>query len=174
RSLRFGYVYSALSSMACLSVLPFLTRIAELPGRLLAAGVLFVFAMIARWKRHGAHDGFTGEDFLAIEAGARLGIYAFINLHLSSVVRFHGLHSRFSPLDGPLYWLTYFAIWFLPAFGIYLALRERNRSLLDVNLALALLTLATNKPYLFASNETWDPILLGVLLIGTAVAIRRW
>src|SRR5262249_52750236 len=49
-----------------------------------------------------------------------------------------------------------------------------NRPLLDVNLAMALLTLTSNKPYLGASRETWDPIFLGLLLIGIAVAVRRW
>ena len=62
----------------------------------------------------------------------------------------------------------------LPAIGLYLALREKDQPLLDVSLFLALVTLATNKPYLGASRQTWDPILLGVLLIGAAVVVRRW
>jgi hypothetical protein len=172
--LRFGFVYAAVGSMACLSALPFATRLAELPARLLAAGLLFAIVMVARLIRREVHDEFQAEDYLTIEAVAWLGMYAFINLHIYSLVRFRGQLSRFTPLDGSLYWLTYFAIWLLPALGIYLALREKNRPLLDVNLALALLTLASNKPYLGSSTETWDPILFGLLLIGTAIGIRRW
>jgi hypothetical protein len=172
--LRFGYVYAAIGSMACLSAMPLSTSLTELPARVLAAGLLLPIAMIARLKRSKVRDQFPAEDYLAIEAVAWLGIYALINLHLYSVVTFRGLDSRFTPLDGLLYWLTYGAIWLLPALGIYLALLEKSRPLLDVSLALALLTLASNKPYLGASSETWDPILLGLLLIGTAVAVRRW
>jgi hypothetical protein len=38
----------------------------------------------------------------------------------------------------------------------------------------SILTLVTNKPYLGWQRHTWDPILLGALLIGVAVFIRRW
>ncbi len=38
----------------------------------------------------------------------------------------------------------------------------------------AVLTLVTNKPYLGWQRHTWDPMLLGVLLIGVALLIRRW
>ena len=39
---------------------------------------------------------------------------------------------------------------------------------------MAVLTLVTNKTYLGWERHTWDPILLGVLLVGASVAIRRW
>jgi hypothetical protein len=32
----------------------------------------------------------------------------------------------------------------------------------------------TNKPYLGWQRHTWDPMLLGALLIGVALFIRRW
>src|SRR6185437_5016950 len=32
----------------------------------------------------------------------------------------------------------------------------------------------TNKPYLGWQRHTWDPMLLGALLIGVALALRRW
>ena len=49
----------------------------------------------------------------------------------------------------------------LPAIGLFVAIREKNRPLLDVNIVLVLATLATNKPYLGTARQTWDPILLG-------------
>jgi hypothetical protein len=39
---------------------------------------------------------------------------------------------------------------------------------------MALATLATNKPYLGWEQHTWDPVLLGVFLIATAMGVRRW
>jgi hypothetical protein len=65
-------------------------------------------------------------------------------------------------------------IWILPAVGVWLSIRDRDRPLLDASLILALATLATNKPYLGLARNTWDPILLGVLLTGAAVVLRRW
>ena len=53
-------------------------------------------------------------------------------------------------------------------------MRDRDRPLLDVSIVLALVTLATNKLYLGTARQTWDPILLGALLITTAVMFRRW
>src|SRR5262249_49343324 len=38
----------------------------------------------------------------------------------------------------------------------------------------AILTLATNKPYLGLEHRAWDPMLLGILLIGVAVGLKRW
>jgi uncharacterized membrane protein YgcG len=38
----------------------------------------------------------------------------------------------------------------------------------------AVLTLATYTPYLGWQRHTWDPMLLGALLIGVALLIRRW
>jgi uncharacterized membrane protein YgcG len=55
-----------------------------------------------------------------------------------------------------------------------MAIRDKDRWMLDVNLLLALATLATNKMYLGLEHHSWDPILLGLLLIGTAVGMRRW
>lgn len=46
--------------------------------------------------------------------------------------------------------------------------------MLDVNLVLVLVTLATNKPYWGLARQTWDPILLGVVLIGVVLGLRRW
>ena len=65
---------------------------------------------------------------------------------------------------------------FLPLAGLAVAVREKDRELLDVGLAIALVTLLTNKPYLGWPRHTWDPIVLGLVLIAIAIAIavRRW
>jgi uncharacterized membrane protein YgcG len=38
----------------------------------------------------------------------------------------------------------------------------------------AILTVISNKSYLGWQRHTWDPMLLGILLTGVAVFIRRW
>jgi hypothetical protein len=36
------------------------------------------------------------------------------------------------------------------------------------------MTFISNKPYLGWPRHTWDPMLLGILLTGVAVIVRRW
>jgi len=173
--LRYGYLYAAIGSMVCLGAAPFFLPIDEVSSRLAAAGLLLVVFIIVRSVRRNADDEFPGNEYRLIEAAAWLGVYAFLNLHLDSFdASPGGFNSRTASIALPFYWFTYTAIWLLPAIGLYLGLRERHRALLDTNLLLALVTLATNKPYLGATRQAWDPILLGVLLIGTVVAVRRW
>ena len=43
-----------------------------------------------------------------------------------------------------------------------------------VGTVVAILTLVTNKPYLGWPRHTWDPMLLGILLTGVAIFVRRW
>jgi hypothetical protein len=45
---------------------------------------------------------------------------------------------------------------------------------MQVNAGLLLVTLITNKPYLKLIRKPWDPIVFGILLIGTAIVIKRW
>jgi len=172
--LRFGYLYAAIGSMVCLGAAPFSLPIDAESSRLAAAGLLLVVFIIVRSVRRNADDEFPGNEYRLIEAAAWLGVYAFLNLHLESFVEPGGFYFRRASISGTFYLSTYAAIWILPVIGLYLGLRERHRALLDTNLLLALVTLATNKPYLGATRQPWDPILLGVALIGTAVAVRRW
>jgi hypothetical protein len=64
--------------------------------------------------------------------------------------------------------------WVLPIAGLYLALREKDRPLIDVSLVMALVTLLTNKQYLGSPQHEWDPILLGIFLMAIAIVLRRW
>ena len=45
---------------------------------------------------------------------------------------------------------------------------------MQVSLVMALATVATNTPYLGWPRRTWDPIVLGLLLMAIAIALRRW
>ena len=95
------------------------------------------------------------------------GIYLITNLQLSSWISHPEERTTF-------YWATYVATWVLPAIGLWIAVHDRHRALLDVNAVLAIATLMTNKLYLGAARQPYDPIAFGVLLIAVAVGLRRW
>jgi hypothetical protein len=76
--------------------------------------------------------------------------------------------------DGWFYWLTWVLTWVLPAAGLVLGIRAKDRPLIIVSLAMSIVTLATNKPYLGWERHTWDPMLLGVVLMAVALGLRRW
>jgi hypothetical protein len=46
--------------------------------------------------------------------------------------------------------------------------------LVDVSLALLIVTLVTHKPYLGWERHTWDPCLLGIVAVAAAMGMRRW
>jgi hypothetical protein len=165
--LRYGDVYAAAGAMICLGLAPFQASISESMARGLAAALLGGCAIAARMAhpRHG--DEWHGDDCESIEALAWLGLYAALNLQIFSAF-------SSTPLATWFYWTTYAMIWILPSAGFWLSIRDKQRALLDASLVMALATLITNKPYLGAMRKPWDPILFGVLLIGAALAVRRW
>ncbi len=109
------------------------------------------------------------DDPLA-EALLWLGVYAAINLQLASL---GGQHAG-GEFPRPFYWTTWVLIWCLPPIVLARGVRRKDRLVMAAGAIIAVLTLATNKPYLGWQRHTWDPMLLGALLIGLAVFIRRW
>ena len=165
--LRYGYVYAALGAMLCLAFAPFQFSLPDAITRSVSACALIVCFAAARTRRRQYGDEFPGDDYGWIQAAAWLGTYAVLNLHLGI--------EPFGRTHPPLfYWSTYAAIWLLPAAGLWSSIRERDRPLLDVSLAMALVTLITNKPYLGLERRPWDPILFGLFLMAVAVITRRW
>lgn len=165
--IRFGYVYAAVMAMAVAAALPFLVGDNEMVQRGSAIAVLAVTATWARRARE-PHGGEYPADALAvIEAAAWLGIYLLLNLVVSSGI------SRLERASA-VHWFTFAAIWLMPAAGLAIALRRRERPLLLVSLAMALTTILTSKTYLGWPQYEWDPIVFGLILIGVALAVRRW
>jgi hypothetical protein len=163
---RYGYVYGAIGAMVCAGVLPFSFNLPDLGRRLFAAAVFAAWVAVSRDKRRRYGDEFPGDEYAVIHALAWVGCYATLNLQL------------FEPFNRPavgwFYWSTFTAVWIVPAAGLWMSLRDRDRLLLDASLLLALMTLVTSKSYLGLTHEPWDPIVLGLVLIGSAVAVRRW
>ena len=132
-------------------------------------------AVIAVRRRH--RFTYLNYDYSIAEALLWLGIYLAINLQLSHV-DFLGRWWRGSrtliELSPPFYWATWVLIWCLPPVIIVRGLRQKDRFVIAIGGLAAVLTLATNKPYLGWQRHTWDPMLLGVLLIAVALLVRRW
>ncbi len=164
---RFGYVYAAVLAMAAAAALPFQFGGSEFIQRVIAVTVLAAVAAVFRFKRDEYGDDYPGDDFAVIEAAAWLGIYLLVNLLASTGFTHIGRGAT-------LYWVTYAGIWMLPAAGLWVALRGRERSLLMVSIVMALATLLSNKEYLGSPRYEWDPIVFGLLLMGVAIAVRRW
>jgi len=163
----FGYVYAAVMAMVAATALPFQFGDSEVVQRMLGVVALVAIAAAVRIARAGHGDEYPGDALTVIEAAAWLGIYLLVNLVVSSGI---------STLDraSTFHWLTYAGIWILPAIGLWMALRGRERPLLLVSLVMALGTLLSNKEYLGSPRHEWDPLLFGVLLMGIATAVRRW
>lgn len=163
----FGYVYAAVFALVAAAALPFQFGSSEAIQRVVAVVVLAGAAAAARAARADHGDDYPGDAFAVIEAAAWLGIYLLVNLVISSGITALDRRSTF-------FWITYAGIWVLPAAGLWLALRGRERPLLWVSLAAALATLLSNKEYLGSPRYEWDPIVFGLLLMGIAVVVRRW
>jgi hypothetical protein len=163
----FGFVYAAVVGMAFAAVAPFPPMGSDIASRSIAVVILAAFFLAARLQRNEYGDEFPGDSYAIIETAAWGGIYVLLNLKISAWVS----HSEDS---GPFYWITYAAIWMLPAAGLWIAVRERHRLLLDLNIALAIVTMMSNKAYLNGEQQPWDAILFGILMVAIALGVRRW
>jgi hypothetical protein len=165
--LRFGFVYAAVIAMVLIIAAAFIPGNSDIAHRVVAAVMLAVFFAVARSARERHGREFPGDNYAIIEAAAWIGLYLVINLQISRWLS--------SPEDRtPFYWTTYVLTWLMPAAGLWIAIRDRHRMLLDVNIVMAIVTLMTNKAYLGTPRQPYDPVAFGVLLIAVAMGVRRW
>jgi hypothetical protein len=137
-----------------------------------AAGLTGVAALRSRHRFDYLNDGYS-----FVEALLWLGIYLAINLQLSSpnlLGQWWGEPPSAAEFSRPFYWTTWVSIWCLPPVVLARGVRQKDRLVIAAGGIVAILTLATNKPYLGWQRNTWDPMLLGALLIGVALFLRRW
>jgi hypothetical protein len=116
-------------------------------------------------------------DYSIAEALLWFGIYAAINLQLSSPAVLGGWRAGLrgsSAFPKTFYWATWVLIWCLPPAILTRGLRRKDRLVIAAGAIAALLTLVTNKPYLGWPRHTWDPMVLGIFLAGVALILRRW
>ncbi len=135
-----------------------------------AIGQLAVIAMAPRYRHTYLHQRLS-----IAEALLWLGIYLACNLEISASHRswldWGGLHDEF---PRPFYWSTWALIWCIPPVVLLRGLRKKDKAVFATGILIALLTLLSNKSYLGGQTNTWDPMILGALLIGIALAVRQW
>jgi hypothetical protein len=166
---RFGYLYAGVAAVVFAAVIPFNFEFvaSDTARRLMAGVILLVVFGICRERREDHGWEFPGDSYGVLETTAWVGLYVMTNLKLSPWLSYPDGVPQF-------YWATYVAIWLLPAIGLFLAIRDRHRWMLDANIVMAIVTMMSNKPYLGAEQKPWDPILFGVLMIAIALGVKRW
>jgi uncharacterized membrane protein YgcG len=140
---------------------------------LYAVGLAGVAAVGSRHR-----DDYLESVYSLAEAFLWLGIYLTLNLKISSAGSFGHwgtLGARATvEYSQTFYWTTWVLIWCLPPLVLARGIRRKDRLVMAVGGVVAVLTLATNKPYLGWQRHTWDPMLLGMALCGVVWFLRRW
>ncbi len=173
---RFGLPYAALAAMIFVVWLTSYWTSSHSAQHLVvaafyAAGLLIVAAVRPRYR-----FTYLNDQYSIFEALLWLGMYVAINLQLSSLnlPGRWGVAGTATEFSSTFYWGTWVLSWCLPPVVLARGLRQKDRFVIAVGAVVAILTLATNKPYLGWQRHTWDPMLLGALLIGVALFVRRW
>jgi hypothetical protein len=139
---------------------------------LYAAGLICIAPIRSRHRFDYLEDAYSRS-----EAFLWLGIYLIFNLKISALSLPSQWWSNTRPASEfavPFYWTTWVLIWCLPPLILARGVRQKDRLIIAVGAITIVLTLVTNKPYLGWQRHTWDPILLGIALIGVALFLRRW
>ena len=174
---RFGLPYFFLAAMVFVIFLPgYWTSSVQAQHLIVAAFYATGLAVVAAVRSRHRFD-YLDDSYSLVEALLWLGIYLAVNLQLSSLTlstRWWGGARAASEFPKPFYWGTWVLIWCLPPFVLARGIRQKDRFVIAVGAIVAVLTLATNKPYLGWPRHTWDPMVLGILLTGVAVFLRRW
>ena len=175
---RFGYSYAFLAAMVFALFLPRYWTSSHAAQHVIvamfyAAGLICVAAVRPRHT-----FDYLADAYLLVEAFLWLGIYLAVNLQLSSLnlrAQWLGIGTTAaSEFARPFYWTTWVLIWVLPLVALARGIRQKDRFVIAVGAIVAVLTFVSNKPYLGWPRHTWDPMLLGILLTGVALIIRRW
>ena len=174
---RFGLSYAFLVGMIAVIFMPGYWTSSESAQHVIVAGLYGagLAGVVAVRPRH--RFDYLNEAYSLVEAFLWLGIYLAINLQLSTLSLlprwWRGVWTG-GDFSRPFYWMTWMLIWCLPPFVLTSGIRRKDRFVIAAGTVAAVLTLVTNKPYLGWPRHTWDPMLLGVVLIVVALFVRRW
>jgi hypothetical protein len=165
---RFGFQYAAVGAIVATALLPMASSSVDAEfTRLFAALVCAAAFVYASRVRQQADDDVTRGDAEVIRAAAAAG--AYLALNSSILVEPFGRN-----VDTWYRWTSWVVTWLLPFFFGRTAVAERDPLLLRVALAAGLASVVTNKTYLGWPRQPWDPMVLGVVLVGAALLLRRW
>ena len=174
---RFGLPYAFLAAIILAVTLPGYWTTSRTEQHLAVAAIFavgqFVVTAMAPRNRHT----YLQQRFSIAEALLWLGIYLAFNLEISGLSRFWmGWSGHWTARDFPrlFYWFTWVMIWCVPPAVLARGLIRRDKFVFAAGMFVSILTLVSNKSYLGGQRNTWDPMLLGALLIGIALAVRHW
>ena len=175
---RFGLSYAFLAAMIFVLFLPGYWTSSRSARHVIVAVFYAAGLMCVAAARPRHRSDYLDNDFSLVEALLWLGIYLAINLQLSSL----NLSAQWwgggtwapSEFPRPFYWTTWVLIWCMPPVVLARGIRQKDRFVIGVGAIAAILTFVSNKPYLGWLRHTWDPMLLGILLTGVTLFIRRW
>jgi hypothetical protein len=175
---RFGLWYAFLAAMAFALFLPGYWTSSHSAQHVIVALLYAIGLICVTAVRSHHHFDYVEDDYSLVEALLWLGIYLAINLQLSSFdlrMQWWGGRTRSaSEFAGSFYWTTWVLIWCLPPVILARGVRQKDRFVISVGAIVGILTFVSNKPYLGWPRHSWDPMLLGILLTGIALFIRRW
>jgi hypothetical protein len=173
---RFGLSYAFLAAMIFVVFLPGYWTSSHSAQHLIVAA-FYATGLVAVAPVRSRHRlDYLDEAYSLVEAFLWLGIYLAINLKLSSLdlpAQWWSGTRAASEFARPFYWTTWVLIWCLPPIVLARGIRQKDRFVIAVGAIVAVLTFVSNKPYLGWPRHTWDPMLLGILLTGLAVFLRR-
>ena len=177
---RFELAYAFLAAMLFVPWIPGYWTSSH-PAEHLTIAAVYSFALIAVMVvRAPSRFTYLNENFSISEALLWLGTYFTINLQISlsdlTINRFgfDRIGAGAAAFPRPFYWTTWVLTWLLPPAILTRGIRTKDRWIIAAGLATTILTFITNKPYLGWPRHTWDPMLLGALLIAVALYIRHW
>jgi hypothetical protein len=174
---RFGLWYAFLAAMIFVIFLPGYWTSSHSAQHLIVAGFYATGLICIAAVRSRHRFDYLDDAYSIVEALLWLGIYLAINLKLSPSdlpAQWWSVTRTTSEFAKPFYWGTWGLIWCLPPIVLTRGIRQKDRFVIAVGAIVAILTFVSNKPYLGWPRHTWDPMLLGILLTGVAVFIRRW
>ena len=175
---RFGLWYAFLAAMIFALFLPGYWTSSQATQHVIVAAFYTTGLICVITVRSRHHFDYLEDAYSLVEAFLWLGIYLAINLQLSSLnvpAAWWDAGTRAaSEFARPFYWTTWVLIWFVPLVILARGIRQKDRFVIAVGTIVAILTFVSNKPYLGWPRHTWDPMLLGILLTGVALFIRRW
>lgn len=167
---RFGFQYAAVAAMAFGACVPLAMDGVSPPIRHLLVCALFLAAYAVARRLSQQHDDLVQDDASMVAACAVVGAYLAMNVYAS--IGILGIWRL--PIEPWFKWTSYAVIWLIPVVAIWRGVADRERRVLRAGAAIALLTLITNKLYFGWPHQTWDPVILGVFLMGVAIFLRRW
>jgi hypothetical protein len=174
---RFGLSYAFLAAMIFVVFIPDYWTDSRAVQRLIIAAIYATGLITVTAVRARRRFDYLDEGYSLVEALLWLGIYLAINLQLSSLSPSPPWWDDpriLSEFGRPFYWTTWVLIWCLPPIVLARGIHQKDRFVIAVGAITAILTFASNKPYLGWQRRTWDPMLLGILLTGVVLFIRRW